>query len=449
MSTTAQHPVTLIFIMFSTPLDVKRGDEETMYAMVLGPTVLTQDTLHGPMSHHNGTGHRPGTGPPHYGNEQRGAISHRPIWRTYIISHSHLQVSGSEVPQERVNTSSKGEMTLSGPWRVDICDEQHIVTDGTTVQSNEAYNELDGGLEGRRDPIVVCADPIYPHPITDQHMSDETPPTLDIPIVPDHNGHGDDALTVAESSAGAARSGVVSLGDTMELGTDVSISDHTADTSLRNQPQERDEHGFEEDHRSLQSLLSRTAGSEGVEEGGEVRRDARLFSIEPSVENDLGSSDSAERGDENTRQRGQELGDEMEVAQFEVDLAAAISESFLSSLESSVTANGTGATERHLAQLRSISLEDYMALRFNGEERGDPHEICSVCRDSLECGLDLCMLPCGHVFHRGCATAWLTQRRTCPLCRHELSIPSNAWSSSWLFALSTTISSIFRGPWLF
>ena len=46
-------------------------------------------------------------------------------------------------------------------------------------------------------------------------------------------------------------------------------------------------------------------------------------------------------------------------------------------------------------------------------------EVCTVCCDGGdEAWLKL---PCGHAFHRSCATEWLSNRqRTCPLCRQEV-----------------------------
>lgn len=43
-------------------------------------------------------------------------------------------------------------------------------------------------------------------------------------------------------------------------------------------------------------------------------------------------------------------------------------------------------------------------------------EVCTVCCDGGDKAW--LKLPCGHVFHRSCATEWLTNRqKTCPLCR--------------------------------
>ena len=45
---------------------------------------------------------------------------------------------------------------------------------------------------------------------------------------------------------------------------------------------------------------------------------------------------------------------------------------------------------------------------------------CPVCTDTYEPGAAIIRLPCGHVFHEYCATAWLSKHNTCPYCRKEL-----------------------------
>lgn len=45
---------------------------------------------------------------------------------------------------------------------------------------------------------------------------------------------------------------------------------------------------------------------------------------------------------------------------------------------------------------------------------------CVVCKEEIEVGRDVCMLPCEHGFHWGCILPWLRKRNTCPYCRFEL-----------------------------
>lgn len=45
---------------------------------------------------------------------------------------------------------------------------------------------------------------------------------------------------------------------------------------------------------------------------------------------------------------------------------------------------------------------------------------CVVCKEEIEIGRDVCVLPCDHGFHWGCILPWLRKRNTCPCCRFEL-----------------------------
>jgi E3 ubiquitin-protein ligase RNF115/126 len=42
---------------------------------------------------------------------------------------------------------------------------------------------------------------------------------------------------------------------------------------------------------------------------------------------------------------------------------------------------------------------------------------CSVCMDDVHIGDEVVMLPCSHWFHETCASAWLSEHNTCPICR--------------------------------
>jgi len=43
--------------------------------------------------------------------------------------------------------------------------------------------------------------------------------------------------------------------------------------------------------------------------------------------------------------------------------------------------------------------------------------MCSVCMDDVETGMEVVVLPCSHWFHETCATVWLKEHNTCPICR--------------------------------
>ncbi|KAH9203488.1 hypothetical protein DL95DRAFT_472338 [Leptodontidium sp. 2 PMI_412] len=42
---------------------------------------------------------------------------------------------------------------------------------------------------------------------------------------------------------------------------------------------------------------------------------------------------------------------------------------------------------------------------------------CSVCMGDVTVGVEVVVLPCSHWFHEACASAWLSEHNTCPICR--------------------------------
>ena len=51
---------------------------------------------------------------------------------------------------------------------------------------------------------------------------------------------------------------------------------------------------------------------------------------------------------------------------------------------------------------------------------------CPVCSEDYAESSDATQLPCSHVFHATCVIPWLHAKRTCPICRFEIteSVPS-------------------------
>lgn len=49
---------------------------------------------------------------------------------------------------------------------------------------------------------------------------------------------------------------------------------------------------------------------------------------------------------------------------------------------------------------------------------------CTICLENYEQGCELCVLPCGHEFHKPCVSRWLlNERGVCPLCFHDITKP--------------------------
>lgn len=56
------------------------------------------------------------------------------------------------------------------------------------------------------------------------------------------------------------------------------------------------------------------------------------------------------------------------------------------------------------------------------EQLGGVDTQCAVCREDLEVGDEVQIMPCNnsHVFHPPCLAPWLQMHNSCPVCRHEL-----------------------------
>lgn len=55
---------------------------------------------------------------------------------------------------------------------------------------------------------------------------------------------------------------------------------------------------------------------------------------------------------------------------------------------------------------------------------------CSVCMDDVGVGEEMVFLPCKHWFHEVCASAWLSEHDSCPICRMSISGDSNSNSNA-------------------
>lgn len=80
-------------------------------------------------------------------------------------------------------------------------------------------------------------------------------------------------------------------------------------------------------------------------------------------------------------------------------------------MEQHPTSNAPGpASPSAIAALPKKKLDEKM---LGPELKGE----CSVCMDDVHVGDEVVALPCTHWFHEACASAWLSEHNTCPICR--------------------------------
>lgn len=82
-----------------------------------------------------------------------------------------------------------------------------------------------------------------------------------------------------------------------------------------------------------------------------------------------------------------------------------------------------------------LSLEVQKGGADGGNDHHDKDAACSICLCEYEDGEDLLSrLPCGHIYHDDCITAWVERHVRCPLCnfdlRHEHPTELNSRSTS-------------------
>ncbi|PBP27127.1 mitochondria fission 1 protein [Diplocarpon rosae] len=80
-------------------------------------------------------------------------------------------------------------------------------------------------------------------------------------------------------------------------------------------------------------------------------------------------------------------------------------------MEQHPTSNAPGpASPDAIAALPKKNLSE---KELGAEGKGE----CSVCMDDVTLGVEVVLLPCSHWFHEACASAWLSEHNTCPICR--------------------------------
>jgi hypothetical protein len=69
------------------------------------------------------------------------------------------------------------------------------------------------------------------------------------------------------------------------------------------------------------------------------------------------------------------------------------------------------ARERHAA-LRTLQLDTDSVC-------GQPS--CPICSEDFKEGMTVTQIQCSHFFHDACVLPWLEMKRSCPICRFEIS----------------------------
>ena len=54
------------------------------------------------------------------------------------------------------------------------------------------------------------------------------------------------------------------------------------------------------------------------------------------------------------------------------------------------------------------------------DQQVDEGEECSICLVAYKAEESVCQLPCKHCFHNNCLKLWIQNKRTCPVCRHNI-----------------------------
>lgn len=71
--------------------------------------------------------------------------------------------------------------------------------------------------------------------------------------------------------------------------------------------------------------------------------------------------------------------------------------------------------------------------------------ICTICMEDCSPSTKLLQLPCGHAYHRSCASKWFTTRsRRCPLCARVLPMSRSAFNGPVIITWSHDV--VMRRP---
>ncbi|KTG01478.1 hypothetical protein cypCar_00030939, partial [Cyprinus carpio] len=82
---------------------------------------------------------------------------------------------------------------------------------------------------------------------------------------------------------------------------------------------------------------------------------------------------------------------------------------------------GTG-NQRRLgdAAKKAISQLQVRTIRKGDQETESDFDNCAVCIEGYKPNDVVRILPCRHLFHKGCVDPWLVDHRTCPMCKMNI-----------------------------
>ncbi|KAL7864005.1 hypothetical protein AOLI_G00154250 [Acnodon oligacanthus] len=85
-------------------------------------------------------------------------------------------------------------------------------------------------------------------------------------------------------------------------------------------------------------------------------------------------------------------------------------------------ANARDRNQRRLgdAAKKAISQLQVRTIRKGDQETESDFDNCAVCIESYKPNDVVRILPCRHLFHKGCVDPWLVDHRTCPMCKMNI-----------------------------
>ena len=92
----------------------------------------------------------------------------------------------------------------------------------------------------------------------------------------------------------------------------------------------------------------------------------------------------------------------------------------------------SGAGDEALARMPTRVFSKKNARKVGSDAPPTPRDetpTCAICMCDAEEGDTLRRLPCGHEFHQNCVDRWLTDHRTCPMCKSDVVQGARAESS--------------------